>query len=145
MNTVPQHFLTHFKRYILLFSITLLLVWTVKPSNVNSAKLGYNKQDNLVFIADEDLLLNAETSKVQICYTATRLYERGIKDRKPVSWDAIFISLDILFSRNSTLINKRVLLTEAKLFCPTYQDAVRIIEQENPTTKNKPDIGNSST
>jgi hypothetical protein len=145
MNSIPQHFLTHFKRYILLISTALLLIWTVKPSNVNSAKLRNNQQHNLVFIADEDLLLNTETSKIQICYTAIRLYERGIKDKKPVSWDTIFVSLEVLFSRNNTLVNKRVLLTEAKLFCPTYQDALRVVEQNNSATRYKYIAGNSST
>jgi hypothetical protein len=96
-----NHLSTHFKRYILLFSIALLLIWTVKPSTVNSsAQLKPKDFKFLVQISNNQLPV-LEKNKIEICHTAARLYQRGIKDRRLVTWDEIFISLELLFSRNN--------------------------------------------
>lgn len=132
-------YVKHFSlRCVLSLSIFFLVSsMFIKTSSVDSDKPGDIAARNRVNVNTKLLLVTqkivgVDANKKDVCQTVKRLYERAITNKKNITWNEIFLSLESLYSNQQNYLKERkTIIKQAKDFCPTYQDAVRILEADN--------------
>jgi hypothetical protein len=74
---------------------------------------------------------NIESEKKTICIAAKKLFERVVDEKKELTWEQVFDYMLLIFNsdQNNTR-NRKVLINQAKEYCPTYKKAVEIFNEQ---------------
>jgi hypothetical protein len=74
---------------------------------------------------------NTENEKKVICIAAKNLFERVIDEKKELTWEQVFDYMLLIFNgEQNNSKDRKVLINQAKEYCPTYKKAVEIFNEQ---------------